>query len=66
MKVKELSPTNGPLMFKWPMGPSEVAQEVIWNVTPSTDIYTHPQHAGVPFSSLRLKEPNEGQGVESN
>ena len=29
MKVKELSPTNGPLMFKWPMGPSEVAQEVI-------------------------------------
>ncbi len=40
MKVKELSPTNGPLMFKWPMSPSELAQEVIWIIRPNNPIET--------------------------
>ena len=47
MKVKELSPTNGPLMFKWPMGPSEVAEEVIWIFSRGNHIQSRPEAARV-------------------
>ena len=46
-KVKELSPTFGPLTFKLSIGPSKVAQEVIWIFFHGNRVQSHPEVAGV-------------------